>query len=71
MYPNKEKKIHNKPTTTHPVKNFRLKMYPVPYIGIGHRTRRVIVKNIARDLAIKLALSRWLDSARSSSLVNI
>ena len=50
------------PILTHPVKNFLLNTYPVPYIGIGHSTSNAIVMNAVMDLAIMEARARVLCS---------
>jgi hypothetical protein len=51
-----EQNIHKMPTTTHPVKNFLLKMYPLPYIGIGQRIRKAMVMKSVNHRAMRAAL---------------
>lgn len=50
-----EQKIQMIPTVTQPVKNGLEKMYPVPYMGIGQRTRNAI----ALFCYIHILVTRW------------
>ena len=52
-----------------PVKNFLLKTYFDPYIGMGHSTRSAIVMNTVRPRAIFAILFRWATSASSVAWV--
>lgn len=50
-----EQKSQSMPTETHPVKKLLLKMYPEPYMGIGHSTSSEIVRKTVSDRAILAA----------------
>src|SRR5271154_5218547 len=69
--PRKDMNIQSIPTTIQPVKKFKLKIYPVPYIGIGQRTRNAKVIASTTYLAIRLASTNCLLASSSSPLLKL